>query len=178
MSRAVTPCPCAVTPCPAGHCLRPQQLPLGTIIVLGSQKAQPSLAPPVPHAGCIFRSLSALVKTEGISVSLALPSPVSLERSQAEPSPRRVWNGSAGQLGMPVRQPALLPPCSLPFFEVRSSSAFLLLLPPSPHSPPAHTKHPDLSWALSLIPGILYIGINRLVTVGELGGRGYIYLSC
>lgn len=73
MSRAVTPCPCAVTPCPAGHCLRPQQLPLGTIIVLGSQKAQPSLAPPVPHAGCIFRSLSALVKTEGISVSLALP---------------------------------------------------------------------------------------------------------
>lgn len=122
-----------------GHSLpsRAQQLPLGTIMGLGSQKTLPSLAPPVSHAGCIFRSLSALVKTEGISPSRFAfsVSRVSLERSQTETSPRRVWNGSAGQLGMPVRQPALLPPFSLPFFEVCSSSAFLLLLPPSPHSP-------------------------------------------
>lgn len=91
-----------------------QRLPLRRAIGVGSRK--PSLrpgeaAPPVPHAGCIFRSLSALVKTEGISLCSAFSgSPVSLERSQTETSPRRVWNGSAGQLGMPVRQPA----CSLP----------------------------------------------------------------
>lgn len=53
-------------------------------------RALPGLAPPVPHAGCIFRSLSALVKTEGISPARsAFPgSPVSLERSQTETSPQ------------------------------------------------------------------------------------------
>lgn len=126
-----------------GHSLPRRALPVATAAATWDNhggwkpKTLPSLAPPVPHAGCIFRSLSALVKTEGISPSRFAfsVSPVSLERSQTETSPRRVWNGSAGQLGMPVRQPALLPPFSLAFFEVCSSSAFLLLLPPSPHSP-------------------------------------------
>lgn len=78
---------------------------------------------------------------------------------------------------MPVRQPALLPPFSLPFFEVCSSSAFLLLLPPSPHSPYHTPSTQTFPGHFYLVSGILYIGINRLVTVGELGGRGYIYLS-
>lgn len=135
-------------------------------------------APPVLHAGCIFRSLSPLVKTEGISPASSAFSlyPVSLERSQMETSPRRVWNGSAGQLGMPVRQPA----CSLPspWLSLRFVAlCFLVAIATLPTLPLPYTKHPDLSWTLYLIPRILYIGINLLVTVGELGGRRGVHLS-
>lgn len=176
-------CPVRSLPAPVRSLPAPQGTACGhsswTIIVLGSQKAQPSLAPPVPHAGCIFRSLSALVKTEGISVSLALPC-LRFHWSAVKRSRVHAGSGTDQQVSWEClsgsqrcSRPA---PClSLRFVALLLSCCYCH----PPHTPPpAHTKHPDLSWALSLIPGILYIGINRLVTVGELGGRGYIYLSC
>lgn len=71
---AATRCPSAVAPCPAGHCLWPQQLPLGTITSLGSQEPcrallHLSLMPGVSSVRC-QRSLRPRA-----SLPLALPSP-------------------------------------------------------------------------------------------------------
>lgn len=147
------PCSCTVPsaciPCPVtalGHCPWPSWLQLQRSIAAGSPKPSVSLSdatPPVPHAGCIFRSLSALVKTEDISLARSAfsVSPVSLEQSQAEPNPRRVWNGSAGQLGMPVRQPV----CSLPSRWLSLRFVALLLsccYCHPPHTPPAAHQAP------------------------------------
>lgn len=153
LSPRALPCshemPSACAPCPTTatrHCPWPSQLWLERSIGAASPKPSVSLrepTPPVPHAGCIFRSLSALVKTEGISPtpSAFSASPVSLERSQTETSPRRVWNGSAGQLGMTVRLPALSLPSpwlSLRFVALLLSCCYCH----PPHTPPAIHQAP------------------------------------
>lgn len=73
-SLCTTRCPSAVTPCPAGRCRWPQQLPLGTIMGVGSQKPcrallHLSLMPGVSSVRC-QRSLRPRA-----SLPLALPSP-------------------------------------------------------------------------------------------------------
>lgn len=124
------------------RCLWLWSLRLGSTVGVGSQKPSASLgepAPPVPRAWCIFRSLSALIKTEGISRSLCLlrVSDFTGTESNGDESTQGLERISRSA-GNACQAASVLPPFSLAFFEVCSSSAFLLLLPPSPHSP-CHT---------------------------------------
>lgn len=135
---AVTPCPSAVTPCPARLCLVATAAATWDNHRAWEPKTLPSPAPPVPHAGCIFRSLSALVKTEGISPA-RFAFPVCLGFHWNGVKRRRVHAGSGTDQQVSWECLSGSQRCSLPSpwlsFEVCSSSAFLLLLPPSPRSP-------------------------------------------
>lgn len=125
------------------------------------------------------------------SLSARNPAPVSnfvLTVAERAAWPHRaLWNQLSGQLRMPVRQPSL--PAALSYFPWVSHSASHSVLVSSPfplpptlhasfHAPNIQTFHRTLS----LIPWILYIGINLSITLGEqrkgrqIWGQGWVTL--